>query len=348
SLLLHDLEQLDLEHERRARLDLRRLAAIAVRDVRRTDELRLPADLHHLHALGPALDDAVQRERRRLAALHRAVEHRTVGQCARVVHLHRVRGLRRVARPGLDLRIDQTGRGLLRALLRRRLVEVALAGLLLLFGRLRHARLRELVDLRTEGLEVDLLLVFEHAVAEPFLHELELLLRQLERAEVLAEREAERVHRLVVVGAECRFGGAPGGGRDDDEHQGGGEETHVESFPFPGRAIGDDGGSAGMAVLAARRVRGKRAAAVRGRARRPQSSYLNESFTLARYARTFPSSRCMSSCDTSATRRSRSVFDALATAAAAAFSHESVLVPTSSITLYTLSGMAPSLVEKFQ
>src|SRR5438552_10124555 len=40
-------------------------------------------------------------------------------------------------------------------------------------------------------------------------------------------------------------------------------------------------------------------------------------------------------------RRSRSVLDALLTAAAAAFSQESVLVPTSSITLYTLSGMAP-------
>src|SRR5512139_2805035 len=38
-------------------------------------------------------------------------------------------------------------------------------------------------------------------------------------------------------------------------------------------------------------------------------------------------------------RRSRSVLDAVLTAAAAAFSHDSVLVPTNSITLYTLSGM---------
>src|SRR6185503_10279133 len=52
----------------------------------------------------------------------------------------------------------------------------------------------------------------------------------------------------------------------------------------------------------------------------------------------------MSSVDTSATRRSRSVFDALSTAALAAFSHESGLVPTSSITLYTLSGMASLLL----
>src|SRR5258708_7259070 len=41
-------------------------------------------------------------------------------------------------------------------------------------------------------------------------------------------------------------------------------------------------------------------------------------------------------------RRSRSVLDALSTAAVAAFSHDSVLVPTSSITLYTLSGIACS------
>src|SRR3990170_7707199 len=48
----------------------------------------------------------------------------------------------------------------------------------------------------------------------------------------------------------------------------------------------------------------------------------------------------MSSSTTSAMRRSRSVLDARSTAAAAAFSQESVLVPTSSITLYTLSAMA--------
>src|SRR5216684_3491010 len=50
----------------------------------------------------------------------------------------------------------------------------------------------------------------------------------------------------------------------------------------------------------------------------------------------------MSSWTTSAMRRSRSVFAARSTAALAAFSHESVLVPTSSITLYTLSAIAGS------
>src|SRR2546427_696663 len=52
----------------------------------------------------------------------------------------------------------------------------------------------------------------------------------------------------------------------------------------------------------------------------------------------------MSSWTTSAMRRSRRVFAARSTAALAAFSHESVLVPTSSITLYTLSAIAGSFL----
>src|SRR5438309_4106325 len=52
----------------------------------------------------------------------------------------------------------------------------------------------------------------------------------------------------------------------------------------------------------------------------------------------------MSSWTTSAMRRSRSVLAARSTAALAAFSHESVLVPTSSITLYTLSAIAGSFL----
>src|ERR1700693_1351352 len=46
------------------------------------------------------------------------------------------------------------------------------------------------------------------------------------------------------------------------------------------------------------------------------------------------------SCSTMrATRRSRKVCEALSMAAAAAFSHDSLLVPTSAITLYTFSAM---------
>src|SRR5690606_28008727 len=49
---------------------------------------------------------------------------------------------------------------------------------------------------------------------------------------------------------------------------------------------------------------------------RAQSSYLNETCTFARYARTWPSSICRSSSFTSAMRRSRSDLDAFSTAAA--------------------------------
>src|SRR6058998_739462 len=52
----------------------------------------------------------------------------------------------------------------------------------------------------------------------------------------------------------------------------------------------------------------------------------------------------MSSWATSAMRRSRSVFEARSTAALAAFSQESVLVPTSSMILYTLSAIAGSFL----
>src|SRR5258708_37592940 len=68
-------------------------------------------------------------------------------------------------------------------------------------------------------------------------------------------------------------------------------------------------------------------------------SYLNETLTFARYALTTPFSITRSSCATSATRRSHSVSEALVTAAAAAFSQLSVLVPTNSMILYTLSAM---------
>src|SRR4029078_11978490 len=72
-------------------------------------------------------------------------------------------------------------------------------------------------------------------------------------------------------------------------------------------------------------------------------SYLNEPFTLARYADTWPFSSVTSSSETSAMRRSRSDCDASATAAATACSHPSVLVPTSSMTLYALSAMSPPI-----
>src|SRR5262245_64600278 len=48
--LLHDLEQLDLEHERRARLDLRWRPAVAVGQVRGADDAALATHLHELRS----------------------------------------------------------------------------------------------------------------------------------------------------------------------------------------------------------------------------------------------------------------------------------------------------------
>ena len=73
-------------------------AALAVGQLGRADELGLAADLHPLHALRPAGDDAVERKRRRLVALVRAVELGAVHQRAAVVDAHRVG--RRRARAG--------------------------------------------------------------------------------------------------------------------------------------------------------------------------------------------------------------------------------------------------------
>src|SRR6516162_11734933 len=63
------------------------------------------------------------------------------------------------------------------------------------------------------------------------------------------------------------------------------------------------------------------------------SSYLNETLRRTRYDSTLPSPMVTSCSQTSATRKSRSDWDARSTAAAAAFSHEVGLVPTISMIL---------------
>src|SRR5262245_7332975 len=90
--LLHDLEQLHLEHEGRARLDARGRAALPVGEGRGAHDAALAPDLHALHRFRPAWDDLVQREGGGLLALHRAVEDGAVGERAVVVHLHLVGG----------------------------------------------------------------------------------------------------------------------------------------------------------------------------------------------------------------------------------------------------------------
>src|SRR5580698_5876029 len=79
----------------------------------------------------------------------------------------------------------------------------------------------------------------------------------------------------------------------------------------------------------------------------PLLSYLNDTLIRDRYASTLPFFNCTSSFTTSATLRSRKVLLARDRAAAVAFSQDSVLVPMSSITLYTFSAMtsSPLLME---
>src|SRR5664280_1010129 len=67
--LLLDRDQLDLEDQRRAALDLRRASRVAVGELRRAHEAGLATRLHELETLRPARDDAGQRERHGLTAV---------------------------------------------------------------------------------------------------------------------------------------------------------------------------------------------------------------------------------------------------------------------------------------
>src|SRR5215471_14528891 len=208
--LLQDLEQLYLEDQRGARPDLRRHAAVAVPDARRTHELALSPDLHELEPFGPAGDHLIQRKRRGLLPLDGAVEDGAVGELALVVHLDLVGGRRRGTGALLDRRDDETGRGLLGSRLALGLVEERLARLLLLGRGGAHPRLLERLDLRPVGLQIDLLVLAEGAVGEPGLDQLELARAQLERRQALADGEPDRVERLLLIGLQ--FG--PGRVRD--------------------------------------------------------------------------------------------------------------------------------------
>src|SRR6266567_3035903 len=76
---------------------------------------------------------------------------------------------------------------------------------------------------------------------------------------------------------------------------------------------------------------------VAGRRLRDQLSYLKDNATRVRYAATRPFSTFTSSFTISATRRSRSVLEAVSTAFLAASSQEVELVPITSVILYTES-----------
>src|SRR5262245_65004937 len=74
----------------------------------------------------------------------------------------------------------------------------------------------------------------------------------------------------------------------------------------------------------------------------PLPSYLNETFTFARYVSTFPSLSCTSSFSISAIRRSLKDLASISIAALAALSHDSVLVHTHSMTSSTETDISSS------
>src|SRR5450631_3599167 len=88
--LLLDFQQLDVEDEHAVRSA--RIGLVAVSELAWDPEARLFALDHELHAFGPALDYARERELRRLTAHDRAIETLAVCRPARVVDLHHVRG----------------------------------------------------------------------------------------------------------------------------------------------------------------------------------------------------------------------------------------------------------------
>src|SRR5690606_35029996 len=104
-----DAEQLDVEEQGRARADVRRRAVIAVGGGGRAHQPALAADLHVLHAFGPAGYDGVERDGGRLAARHRAVDHFAVGERAVIVDLDHVGGLGGGAGAFVDRGDDHAG-----------------------------------------------------------------------------------------------------------------------------------------------------------------------------------------------------------------------------------------------
>src|SRR5450759_1025946 len=220
--LLLDREQFDLEDQRRAALDLRGASRVAVGELRRAHETGLAARLHELETLRPARNDAAQRERHGLAAVDGAVEDGSVPERAAVVDLDLVGRLRRSACSGLDLFVEEPGWLLDGATLRGFLRDEGRTGLLLAGGRRAEAALRELLQLRAVRLEVHLRGTAEDAVGEALLHGGQLRGRQLERPEVLAHHEADRVERPGALSRGNHPGDLGGAGLRRSRFRGGG------------------------------------------------------------------------------------------------------------------------------
>ena len=102
-LRLVDREQFDLEDQRLIGSDAIAGAPLLVRKVRRHDDAPLRADRHQLQRLDPAGNDAIHRERCRLAIFDRTIEYRAVDQRAGVVGRHSVVEARLRSGPGTSI-----------------------------------------------------------------------------------------------------------------------------------------------------------------------------------------------------------------------------------------------------
>src|SRR5690606_23959884 len=88
-----EVDQLDVEHQRRIRSDrTAQRTLLAVAQLRRDPEPVAAAAWHQLQAFLPARHHLVERELRRLTAFARTVEHLAVQQAALVAHPHPVAG----------------------------------------------------------------------------------------------------------------------------------------------------------------------------------------------------------------------------------------------------------------
>ena len=202
-------------------------------------QLQLAARADELEALGPAGDDAVERELGRFAAIMRAVELRAVDELAGVVNLHGVRRLRLRAAARLDDLVMQTGLGALYRRILLQLLEVGSGLALRLLRRLGESRLltaaEHALDLGPKLLRVELALLAAEGRLESLEHRglLGLGHPELGEIETLSDKVAERLEHLLI--GVLRGGGGLGGGRGRGVLLGGDvDERHG--------AGGDDGG----------------------------------------------------------------------------------------------------------
>src|SRR5690606_30722506 len=94
-----DVEQFDLEHQGGVGANQRGTAALAVGELAGNPEAVLRPHRHQRQAFGPAGDDLVETELRRLVAGKRTVELGAIEQGAPVVHAYAVARLRAGAGP---------------------------------------------------------------------------------------------------------------------------------------------------------------------------------------------------------------------------------------------------------